>query len=451
MQRRRESEMSGVPRNVPVAILLGGRGVRLGLTDRPKPMVEFLGRPLLERTVAVLRNQGFTNLVFLTGHLGNVIADHFGDGSRFGVSIAYSHESEPLGTARATAAAVELLGDEFVLLYGDTVFDVDLARLVKAGRANGGDGTLLVHPNDHPFDSDLVVTDLAGRITAFRSKPHPPGLLARNLVNAGLYYMRPTLFDAIPDGADLWDWGRDVFGLAVGGGKQLHAYKTSEYIKDIGTPDRLAKAERAVTTGLVEKRSLRSRQRAVFFDRDGVLNREIDGVHEPAALELLDGVGEVVHAINASQFLSVVITNQPDLAKGFFGFEDLDLVHAELERQLAAQGAYLDAVYFCPHHPERGFAGEVAELKVDCDCRKPRPGMLHRAAEELNIDLSASFFLGDRMSDMAAGKAVGATTIFMENGSSTAAPPADGQKRAGIDHVAPNIVDAWRYICEEAS
>jgi len=435
---------------VPVAILLGGKGTRLGLQGIPKPMVPFLGRPLLEKIVTGLLDQGFTDLVFLSGHLSEVIEGYFGDGSAFDVRIRHLVEPEPLGTAPATRAAAKLLGNEFLLVYGDIAFDVDLRRFLSRARGFGGAGTLMVHPNDHPHDSDIVIANpVSHRITAFLNKPHPPELQVRNLVNAGIYYLRSAIFDAIPQGPGLHDWGRDVFPSAVRAGYELHAYRSAEYMKDIGTPDRLARATGHFESGFVAKRSMRSAQCAVFLDRDGVINREIDGVHRPADMACLPGAAETVAAINRSPMLAIGVTNQPDLAKGFFGFDDLEAVHAAMDRQLVEAGGFLDDLFFCPHHPETGFPGEVAELKRPCDCRKPAPGMLQAAAALYNIDLAASYMIGDRNVDMMAGRAAGTRTILVHR---NAAPdlPEEGINPALADHVVPDLAAAWSLIQQEA-
>ncbi len=432
----------------PVAILLGGKGTRLGLKDRPKPMVDFMGAPLLERAVRQLVAQGFTDLVFLTGHMGDVIERHFENGARFGAQIHYVHEDIPLGTARATRAAADHLGSGFVLLYGDVAFDIDLVKFVSQAKAWGGDGTLFVHPNDHPFDSDLVASDSdTHRIHAFLNKPHSAALQARNLVNAGLYYLTPNVFDHIPEGDALFDWGRDVFPNAIRNGAELYAYRSAEYIKDVGTPDRIVKAEKAVSSGLVQARSMRHRQRAVFLDRDGVINKEIDGVHRPEQFELLPQLAQTIAEINRSHFLSIGITNQPDIAKGFFTFEDLELVLCEMDAQLSEGGAYLDDLYYCPHHPEAGHEGEVPELKRPCTCRKPAPGMLVKAAEDYNIDLTRSYMIGDRISDLQAGRAAGCRTIFVHrNAGQGIEHDTPDALLALADHVAKDVSEAWALI-----
>jgi mannose-1-phosphate guanylyltransferase/phosphomannomutase len=397
-----------------VAILAGGRGTRLGLTDRPKPMVPVAGRPLLERLVETARTAGLDDLVFLTGHMAEVIEAHFGDGSRFGVRIAYSREAEPLGTAGAVRAARDLLTEPFILLYGDVLLDVDLAHLARTHRASGALATLAVHPNDHPFDSDLVEVD-GTRITALHPKPHAPGVLLPNLVNAALYAIDPAALDFVPaDRAS--DWAHDVFPAMLAAGAPLAAYRTIEYAKDIGTPGRLARGEADLASGKVARLSRRAPRPALFLDRDGVLNIERNGVHRPEDLHLLPGVAEAVRLANRAGVPAICVTNQPDLAKGFFSAADLARVHAALDTRLGAGGAWLDDLFHCPHHPEAGHPGEVPALKIACDCRKPAPGLLHQAAARHDLDLARSWLVGDRYCDVAAAQAAGARGILVATG-----------------------------------
>lgn len=398
-----------------VVILAGGKGTRLGLTDRPKPMVPIAGKPLLERLVDVSLAAGLDEFVFLNGHLAEVIEDHFGDGSRFGAKITHVREAAPLGTAGCVRAARELLTETFVVIYGDILIDLDLAHFVQFHRERGGVATLFVHPNDHPFDSDLVSVDQDARITALHSKPHAPDQLLPNLVSAALYVVEPEAIDFVPDGVKC-DWTKDVFPRILAESRPIYAYRSIEYAKDMGTPDRLTKGEGDIASGRVSKLSRRAAKPAIFVDRDGVLNCEVNGVHCPEDLVLLDGVGPAVKSVNRAGVPLICVTNQPDVAKGFMSFGDLDRVLAALDTELAKDGAYLDELYYCPHHPEQGWDGEVADLKITCECRKPRPGMLLRAAEEHNVDLRNSWLIGDRFADLAAAREVGAKTALVSTG-----------------------------------
>jgi histidinol-phosphate phosphatase family protein len=395
-----------------VVILNGGKGTRLGLTDRPKPMVDVAGRPLLDRLVECAQASGFDDFVFLNGYMAEVIEAHFGDGSSRGVRIEHVREEAPLGTAGAIRAARALLDEPFVVLYGDILIDVDLRHFADFHLEQGGLGSLFVHPNDHPHDSDLVEADAGDRITGFLPKPHADGAVLPNLVSAALYVLDPAAIDHVPEGA--WDWGRDIFPRILASGGALNAYRSIEYAKDIGTPDRLARGVADLASGRVARLSRRSPRPAIFLDRDGVLNVERNGIHRPEDLELIPGAGEALRRINRAGIPAICVTNQPDVAKGFLTFADLGQVFAALDTALAADGAYLDDLYFCPHHPESGFPGEVPELKIDCDCRKPRPGMLLDAARDHNLDLSRSWLIGDRYVDIAAAHAAGARAVLVD-------------------------------------
>lgn len=401
-----------------VVIVSGGKGSRLALGDLPKPMVDIDGVPLLERTVTNLAGQGIRHFIFLTGHGASVIAGHFGNGSKFGVTIEYFEEQTPLGTAGGFDRLREKLTTPFLVCYGDLLFDIDIKRFMSWATRRGGLGSLYVHPNDHPFDSDLIDADEDGQIIRFVSKPHD-GENCGNLVNAAFYWLTPEALDFIPRGADtVLDWGHDVFPAIVSSGKMLFAYRGSEYLRDIGTPGRLAVARSDFVSGVVAKRCYRNKQRAIFLDRDGVLNREIGGVFRPEFFELMPDVPESVRRINQSDFLAICVTNQSAIAKGFMTFDDLKQVHWRLDAELARSGAFLDDLFFCPHHPERGFPDEVAELKIDCMCRKPKPGMLLAAAERHNLDLRRCYLIGDAVRDIDAAAAVGATGLLIQTGES---------------------------------
>ena len=163
----------------------------------------------------------------------------------------------------------------------------------------------------------------------------------------------------------------------------------------MGTPDRYRAVERDILSGLVERKCLSRRQRAVFLDRDGTLNKYVGFLRDIDDLELLPGAAEAVRMINDSGYLAIVATNQPVIARGEVTVAQLEEIHMKLETLLGREGAYVDAIYYCPHHPDSGFAGEIKELKMDCDCRKPKPGMLLAAARRFNIDLSESWMVGD--------------------------------------------------------
>ena len=390
-----------------LVILAGGKGTRLGLTDIPKPMCPVAGKPLLERQIELAKAYGIDEVFILSGHLASVISDYFGDGSKFGVKIHHVVEPFPLGTAGSLKLLQGRLKDRFMVFYGDVVMDFNLTAFQNFDAEDPlSAGTLLVHPNNHPYDSDLVETDRNGNITGFLAKPHTPDLLYRNLTNAAVYILSPEVLNYIED-AKMQDFGKDIFPRLLRHNVRLRAYQTPEFIRDIGTQDRLAQVYADVDSGKVARRNLRYKQKAVFLDRDGTLNVNMDTHPAVESFTLLPGVAEAVRRLNESDYLSIVVTNQPMIAKGFVTETEVENIHKKMETLLGSEKAYLDKIYYCPHHPDKGFPGEVPELKIACECRKPKPGMLRKAAADFNLDLSQCWMVGDSDCDTQAGRAAG--------------------------------------------
>lgn len=408
-------------------ILAGGQGTRLAsrLNGAPKPLVKIDGTPLLERQLAMLAKHDIDHVLVMANYRTDALAEycaslHF---PTMQVDIV-PDKGGPRGTAGAVYDAAHLLAPTFLVLYGDTLVDVDLHRFwrshLDASRSFGALGSLFLHPNDHPHDSDLVDMDHHGVIQAFHPKPHRAGQWHRNLVNAALYILDRELLDRVAVGGGVVDFGKDLFPAALAQDIPLHGYATFEYIKDIGTPERLDRAEADLRSGKVARSRLGQPQKAVFLDRDGTLNHPAGHIASPAALELIDGVGEAVSRLNRAEYRCVMVTNQPVLARGECDAAGLDRIHAKLESVLGQHGAFLDASYVCPHHPEKGFTGEVPELKMVCDCRKPAPGMVLRAQVDLGIDRAQSWMVGDSAADIGAARAAGVRSVLVRTGNATA-------------------------------
>jgi D-glycero-D-manno-heptose 1,7-bisphosphate phosphatase len=209
------------------------------------------------------------------------------------------------------------------------------------------------------------------------------------------------------------DLDRQLLKPLAGTGK-MFCYDSPEYVKDMGTPERFRQVERDFAAGRVQAKNLSNRQKAIFLDRDGVINKYVGFLRDIDEFELLPGVAEAIKTINESGYLCIVVTNQPVIARGEVSVAALEAIHNKMETLLGMEGAYIDGLYYCPHHPHKGYDGEIAELKIDCDCRKPKPGMLLRAAKEFNIDLSSSWMVGDSESDILAGKNAGCKTALLQ-------------------------------------
>lgn len=431
--------MTGVSTAV---VLAGGKGTRLAsaFPDLAKPMVPVDGLPIAEHLVRTYAAQGVRRFIFTLGYRGEQLRAHFGDGSAWGVAISYFDEVEPLGTAGALAELRSDLGSApFWVFYADTLSSIDLGRMEAVHHQNAAEATLLVHPNDHPYDSDLVDAEPSGRIRAVYGKPHPAHREVRNVVNAALYLFEPTLLELIPRGTAS-DFGRDLFPKWASGHK-LFAYSTPEYIKDMGKPERRTQVEDALRSGKVEARNLRNPQRAVFLDRDGVINVDSDLIKHPDELTLIPGAAEAIRQLNHSQFITVVVTNQSVVARNLTDEAGVDRIHARMERLLADEaGAFVDAIYYCPHHPNGGFPEENPAYKVDCSCRKPKPGMLLAAAQRFNIDMASSYMVGDSPRDIEAGQAAGvAATVRVRTGHGL--KPCAAEPSVHVDDIAAAV--AW--------
>jgi histidinol-phosphate phosphatase family protein len=399
------------------AILAGGRGTRLShvFSDIPKSLVPIAGRPLLEIVVETLAQQGIRDLVLFTGFQAEHIASHFGDGRRWNTSIRYVVEKLPMGTAGSLMQHLHHMDDVFLVVYGDTLFHVDLNRFLQFHRRSRADVTLFLHPNDHPYDSDLVETASDGRVSAFHQAPHAAGTFYRNLVNAALYIVQKKALQALEPRVPL-DFVRDLFPEMLQRGCRLFGYASREYIKDMGTPDRYAKVQQDFVSGKIARDVFSHKQAAVFVDRDGTLTRSTDYVRKLAELELFAFGGHAVARLNASHYLTVLVTNQPVIARGEMSEHELRELHNKLETLLGRERTFLDGLYVCPHHPDKGFAGERPELKIDCDCRKPKIGLIKEATEELNIDGARSWFVGDTTTDMQTARNAGLRSILVRTG-----------------------------------
>ena len=421
-----------------------GTRLKARLGDLPKPMIPIAGKPLLEHQIELAKRYGFTDIIIFACYRPDLIESHFGDGSRWGIRIRYIVEKEPLGTAGAVLAGFESLAETFLVLYGDTMVNIDLGRMWNAHLQHRADATLLLHPNDHPLDSDLVETDAESWVRAFHNRPHPPDNFFQNLVNAALYVINKDALQtwaSSPSPKPL-DFGKDLFPAMLARGAKLFGYNTPEYIKDIGTPERYDRICAEFERGIIQRSSLDTPQRAVFLDRDGTINTEVDGVKSADKLELLPGAAEAIHLLNHHGYRVVLVTNQPVVAKGFCTEADIQQIHNKLETLLGREHAFLDRIYYCPHHPEKGFPGERVDLKVECSCRKPKPGMVVQAAQDLNIDLAASWFIGDSSTDLQTAKNAGIRSILVRTGHAGH----DGKYPAEAHHSVADLKEAAEWI-----
>lgn len=434
-------------------IMAGGRGTRISelFPDIPKPLIPIsdgaVNKPVLEWEIENLREQGFTDFILTVSHMADKIMDCFGDGSRLGVDISYFVEEKPLGNAGALFKLRDEFTEDFLLLNADSVFDIDFNRFVDYHRSKEAVATLFTHPNGHPYDSGIVIAGAGGTVDAWLTKEDKRPEFYKNRVNAGIHVISPAVLAMSginPDriGPDCKvDLDRMLLKPLCGTGK-MFCYDSPEYVKDMGTPERLRAVSDDFRNGIVSAKNLRHKQKAIFLDRDGTVNRHVGFLREIDGFELLPGVAKAVKKINNSGYIAIIVTNQPVIARGEVTSAELDAIHSKMETLLGREGAYIDGLYYCPHHPHGGYEGEIKELKADCGCRKPKPGMLFSAAADFNIDLKESWMIGDGENDVKAGKAAGCRTVFISG---------RGENQAGADAVVKNLLEGVGHILAQSS
>lgn len=398
-------------------ITAGGKGTRLSsiARDIPKPMVNIVDKPILQYQIECLRDNDIKDIFILVGHLGDVIKDYFKDGKQFGVNIKYIEEKEPLGSAGSLFFLKDIIKDDFVFVFGDLMLDVYFERMIRFHKEHGGIITLLSHPNSHPYDSDLIIADENNCVVGIDSKHNIRSYFYHNLVNSGVYVISHHIFDNYFKEIKKIDFEKDIVNLELNN-KTVFSYHSTEYVKDAGTPDRYYSVCEDVKKGIVRSKNLKNPQKCIFLDRDGTINKHVGFARKLEQISLEDDASIGLKEINKSEYLSIVITNQPVIARGEVTFDELSEINKKIETLLGNYGAYFDDLFFCPHHPDKGFEGEVPELKFDCNCRKPKIGLLLNAKEKYNIDLSQSYFVGDTTVDIQTGINAGMRTILVKTG-----------------------------------
>lgn len=386
-------------------ILAGGKGTRLhSLTNDeiPKPMAMLKGKPILQWSIEALKSNGITDIFISVSHLKEKIINYFGDGSKLGVSIEYIVEDVPLGSGGCLYFLKGKVEGDFLVCSGDVLFDIDISKMLDFHLKKGAVITLFTHPNLHPYDSDLVITDKNDRVIKFDSKNNIREYYYKNNVNAGFFIINEKALEYFTEIKKI-NMEHDFIQSLIEQGKMVFAYKSPEYIKDVGTVERFKNSESDIENGIVSKKCLKNKQKAIFIDRDGVINKYKGFIRNADEIELKENVTKAIKLINRSEYLAIIVSNQPVIARGESSFEDVDEMFNKIETLLGKDGAYLDGIYYCPHHPHSGYEGEVKKLKIECNCRKPKIGMIEKAVSDFNLDISKCYIVGDSNVDIETG------------------------------------------------
>ena len=419
-------------------ILAGGLGTRLRpLTDAiPKCLVPIGGRALLDYWVECLVEAGISEARINTHAHAERVREHIGSVNAAGrLRLVESYEPELLGSAGTVAANADLAddADEIVIIYADNLSDIDLRPLLAFHRQHGDPLTMVLFRAPNPRACGIAELDEEGRIVSFVEKPERP---TSDLANAGLYVVDAAAYREIA-AMGAFDLGFDVLPQFVG---RMRGWVWGGYYLDIGTHEALERARREVASTFPDQAATSSglHRPAIFLDRDGTLIEHVHYLSDPALVQLLPGAAEALRRFRRAGFARVLVTNQSAIGRGMLTAERLDQIHTEMNRQLAACGATIDAIYYCPDVP----AGDDRTVVENPD-RKPGPGMLLRAAADLKLDLGASWMIGDLISDVLAGQNAGCRSILLESGQTA---PEEAQTLAGRFLTAPDLAAAADLI-----
>jgi histidinol-phosphate phosphatase family protein len=381
--------------------LVGGKGTRLGALSAttPKPLQEIApGVRFLDLLLENAARMGFTDLILLAGHLGEQVDAVYG-ANRFGeAAVRVVREDQPMGTGGALSRVAHLLDDRFVMMNGDSFFDINL-RALTADPLPADGGRLALRMVEDVSRYGSVTLDGA-RIAAFAEKD--AARTGAGLINGGIYYLGRDLVARISAPSSI---EADLFPLLASEGR-LEGKAFQGYFLDIGLPETLAQARR-------ETAALRQRP-AAFLDRDGVLNVDKGYTHRLDDLVWMPGAKEAIRLLNDRGYRVIVVTNQAGVARGYFDEAAVAAFHAGMQQQLATAGAYIDAFYHCPYHADGVVAAYTADDHPD---RKPNPGMILRAMADQSVNREGSFIIGDKPSDIEAGRRAGLPGFLYTDGS----------------------------------
>jgi D,D-heptose 1,7-bisphosphate phosphatase len=353
-------------------ILVGGRGSRLGaLTyDCPKPLLEVGGYPFLSYLIASLARQGFDDVLLLAGYQSDSVLSFADAASRDGLSVRCVVEKSPLGTGGALINAIEYLADQFILVNGDTLFDINLNDFASPCMPDCLARMALRWVENTDRYGCIVLED--SNILEMKEK----GIPAAGLINAGIYFLAKCSLNLLPQGISSIE--KDLIPQLIAK-RCIEGREYSGFFLDIGVPVDFKAAQSAVPKN-------QSRP-SVFLHRDVVLNEDRNYVDRPDQIYWISGAKEAIKYFNDAGCYVFVVSHQAGVARGFYAATHVKLLHDWMQQELRAVGAHVDAFYCCPHHPE--FNGP-------CDCRKPEPGVIFEAMREWPVIKIESFLIGDK-------------------------------------------------------
>ena len=373
-------------------ILAGGLGTRLRpfTYSNPKPMFKFFGKPFLEYLILRLKSEGINEIVLLLGYLADVIVDYFKDGKDFGISIKYSISDQEDLTGERLIKSKKLLNDNFILLYCDNYWPLNLDKMTELFYSTNSDAMITVYNNKDNYSKNNLLIDNNNLIVEYDKTRSLENL---NGLDIGFILMKKNVIDLIPNGNVSFE--KEVYKELIKR-KKLSGYRTDHKYYSIGSFERIELAK-----------IFFSDKPTIILDRDGVLNvkaPKADYVKNINEWKWIEGSQEALILLKKKNYRIVIVSNQAGIARGKMTENDLINIHSSINEELKKNGAEIDKFYYCPHGWDD-----------DCLCRKPKPGMLFQAQRDFNFDLTKTFFIGDDVRDKEASQEANSKFVMVNN------------------------------------
>jgi len=398
-----------------VVLACGGLGTRLKeiTKDIPKPLFPVRGKSTLERCIEQLENYQFKRVLITIGYLSKNFLEFVEVlNEKYYIDIEVFIEKNPMGECGALWLIKNKLSDDFIFINGDLIFSIDFKKLIYFHERLSSNLTLVTHTSDHPEDSDLVSVPNGSLVEEIFLKDNYKKIdNYAYLGNSGIFILNKSLLENLSapkenDSKSIFHFiVRKAFDLNI----NIYSYNTTEYIKDMGTPKRLKVIENDLLKDKVNKKNYTNLQKTLFLDRDNTLIKCDIGkyiLHEKEIDFNVPNIEKII-PISLKYDFVCLLTNQPTISMGKINLRDLDRINSLVIKYCLSKGLKIDVVTFCPHHPHKGYKGEIPILKKDCFCRKPNPGLFFEQAFFRNIDLKESLMIGDSDNDLLASMNAG--------------------------------------------
>jgi len=351
-------------------------------------------KPFLDTLIWNLKRHSIRRIVLLTGYLSETFENYYGDGSRFGISIKYSKETNQAGTGGALKLAEKYLDDYFFLINGDTLFDINYLDLAYSFNLDKVGIMALYKVKDvEQYGTVKISKNL---IESFNEKSERN----QGYINSGVGIFKKEIcnyINKIPSSLE-----KDIFPLLVKERKLL-GKKYNSFFIDIGLPESLKDARRILPNW--------RKKPALFLDRDGTINKDFGYVYTKKDFKWIKGAKDLIKYANDIGIIVIIITNQSGIARGFYSENDFFELTEDINKDLILMGAHIDATYFCPHHPQKG----KGKYKIECNCRKPKSGMFESALNDWKLNIKNCIAIGDKPRDIKAAESLGIKSFLFNS------------------------------------